>query len=116
MIFDSLPYYDNELEQYPILKEKVERERRGKGRRVSAGFIEGSDRSEAKRANRRVVSTGMFDTMRALVVTEEPEEFDQQTDEESIDDDELPDWAKRTSYEDDPLGAPFSAPIVLNAN
>ena len=26
MIFDSLPYYDNELEQFPILKEKVERE------------------------------------------------------------------------------------------
>ncbi|KAI0651603.1 breast carcinoma amplified sequence 2 [Trametes meyenii] len=25
-IFDSLPYYDNELEQYPFLKEKVERE------------------------------------------------------------------------------------------
>ncbi|TBU64815.1 breast carcinoma amplified sequence 2 [Dichomitus squalens] len=26
IIFDSLPYYDNELEQYPILKEKVEKE------------------------------------------------------------------------------------------
>ncbi|OJT15981.1 Pre-mRNA-splicing factor SPF27 [Trametes pubescens] len=25
-IFDSLPYYDNELELYPVLKEKVERE------------------------------------------------------------------------------------------
>ncbi|KAF9243885.1 breast carcinoma amplified sequence 2 [Melanogaster broomeanus] len=25
-IFDSLPYYDNDLEQYPILKEKVEKE------------------------------------------------------------------------------------------
>lgn len=25
-IFDSLPYYDNDLEQNPILKEKVERE------------------------------------------------------------------------------------------
>ncbi|KAI8995362.1 breast carcinoma amplified sequence 2 [Trametes punicea] len=25
-IFDSLPYYDNELEQYPVLKEKVEKE------------------------------------------------------------------------------------------
>jgi hypothetical protein len=25
-IFDSLPYYDNDLEQFPILKEKVERE------------------------------------------------------------------------------------------
>ena len=24
--FDSLPYYDNDLEQYPILKEKVEKE------------------------------------------------------------------------------------------
>lgn len=26
VIFDSLPYYDNDLEQYPFLKEKVERE------------------------------------------------------------------------------------------
>ena len=26
IIFDSLPYYDNELEQYPILKERVEKE------------------------------------------------------------------------------------------
>jgi pre-mRNA-splicing factor SPF27 len=25
-IFDSLPYYDNDLEQYPTLKEKVEKE------------------------------------------------------------------------------------------
>src|ERR1700733_13142109 len=25
-IFDSLPYYDNELEIYPILKQKVEQE------------------------------------------------------------------------------------------
>ncbi|KIJ68651.1 hypothetical protein HYDPIDRAFT_82505 [Hydnomerulius pinastri MD-312] len=25
-IFDSLPYYDNDLEQYPLLKEKVEKE------------------------------------------------------------------------------------------
>ncbi|KAH9835798.1 breast carcinoma amplified sequence 2 [Rhodofomes roseus] len=26
MIFDSLPYYDNDLEQFPVLKEKVEKE------------------------------------------------------------------------------------------
>jgi pre-mRNA-splicing factor SPF27 len=26
MIFDSLPYYDNDMEQFPILREKVERE------------------------------------------------------------------------------------------
>jgi hypothetical protein len=25
-IFDSLPYYDNDLEQFPILKEKVDKE------------------------------------------------------------------------------------------
>lgn len=25
-IFDSLPYYDDDLEKYPLLKEKVERE------------------------------------------------------------------------------------------
>ncbi|KAM5538267.1 hypothetical protein V8D89_008154 [Ganoderma adspersum] len=32
MIFDSLPYYDNDLEQFPILKEKVERELAREGR------------------------------------------------------------------------------------
>ena len=32
VIFDSLPYYDNELEQYPVLKEKVERELAREGR------------------------------------------------------------------------------------
>lgn len=26
VLFDSLPYYDNDLEQYPILKEKVDKE------------------------------------------------------------------------------------------
>lgn len=25
-IFDSLPYYDNDLEQFPLLKQKVEQE------------------------------------------------------------------------------------------
>jgi hypothetical protein len=25
-IFDSLPYYDNDLEQFPILREKVDKE------------------------------------------------------------------------------------------
>lgn len=25
-VFDSLPYYDNDLEQYPVLREKVEKE------------------------------------------------------------------------------------------
>ena len=31
-IYDSLPYYDNELEQYPILREKVEKELAREGR------------------------------------------------------------------------------------
>lgn len=26
IVYDSLPYYDNDLEEYPILKEKVEKE------------------------------------------------------------------------------------------
>lgn len=26
MIFDSLPYYDNDLEQFSVLREKVEKE------------------------------------------------------------------------------------------
>lgn len=46
----------------------------------------------------------MLDAMRALVVTEEPEEVDHLSDEESIDDEELPEWAQRTAYVDDPIG------------
>ena len=56
-------------------KEKADREARSKGRRASAGDAVGSGESTG-RANRRVVSTGMLDAMRNMVVTEEPEEME----------------------------------------
>ena len=85
-------------------REKAERDRRGKGRRVSASAAE---ISQVKRSNRRVVSTGMLDAMKAMVVseeTEEPGDLNAISEAESVEDDDLPEWAKRSSYEDDPYG------------
>ena len=84
-------------------RERLERESRSKGRRVSAGDAVNSQGGSA-RANRRVVSTGMLDAMRNMVVTEEPEEMESIDEEEAIDDDELPPWAKRSTYEGDDYG------------
>lgn len=54
---------------------------------------------------RRVVSTGMMNTM----LSEEPEQLDvlEESGEESVDDDELPEWAKRSTFMNDPLGTSF---------
>ncbi|KIP07844.1 hypothetical protein PHLGIDRAFT_70384 [Phlebiopsis gigantea 11061_1 CR5-6] len=82
-------------------REKAERERRSKGRRVSAGDAE---LVQTKRSNRRVVSAGMFDAMRGMALTEEPEEGEMISEAESVDDEELPDWARRNLFVDDNLG------------
>ena len=81
--------------------EKAERERRNKGRRVSASDAE---LAATKRSNRRVVSTGMLGPLRDLVLTEEPEEGGHVSETESIDDEDLPEWAKRSTFENDNLG------------
>ena len=83
--------------------ERMEREARAKVRRVSAGDALGSGESSG-RAKRRVVSTGMLDAMRSMVVTEEPEEMESIEEEEAIDDEELPPWAKRSTFPDDDYG------------
>ncbi|EMD35736.1 hypothetical protein CERSUDRAFT_156446 [Gelatoporia subvermispora B] len=83
---------------------RKERQERSKGRRVSAGDAIEQSEPEMGRSKRRVVSTGMLDAMRSLVVTEEPEGMETVSEEDSVDDDELPDWAKRTTFIDDPLG------------
>ncbi|KAI0683844.1 hypothetical protein BC835DRAFT_1422907 [Cytidiella melzeri] len=82
--------------------EKASKDRRGKNRRVSAtatGFLPES------RPSRRVVSTGMLEAMKAMAVseeTEEPEDVGSLSDAESVEDDDLPEWAKRTSFADNP--------------
>ncbi|KAH9929209.1 uncharacterized protein B0H18DRAFT_1117557 [Fomitopsis serialis] len=84
-------------------RERAERRQR-EGRRASS--VEGLMNSSAasKRASRRVVSTGMLDAMRDMVVTEEPEEMETLTEEDAVEDDDLPEWAKRSTFADNPLG------------
>lgn len=79
-----------------------ERAERARGRRVSAG--DAPREGGSKRSGRRVVSTGMLEAMRDMVVTEEPEEMETAAEEDSVDDEDLPSWAKRSTFEDDPLG------------
>ncbi|TFY68800.1 hypothetical protein EVJ58_g806 [Rhodofomes roseus] len=92
-------------------RERAERKQR-EGRRASSveGLLGGH--AASRRASRRVVSTGMLDTMRNIVVTEEPEEMETLTEEDAIEDDDLPDWAKRSTFVDDPLAGRLHALLV----
>ncbi|CAK5263641.1 unnamed protein product [Mycena citricolor] len=68
--------------------------------------------NSAEKAKRRV-SMGMFEMMSALKVTAEPgqiDEIDEESDgtEESVDDDDLPEWARRAAFENDELGRAHS--------
>lgn len=89
-------------------REKAERDRKVKGRRVSAGDAEQFDR---RRSARRVVSSGMLNAMKGMVLTEEPEEGANISDAESIDDEELPEWAKRSTFGNDYLGGLYRASV-----
>ena len=96
-------------------KERMEREARAKGRRVSAGDAMGGLEGSA-RAKRRVVSTGLLEGMRGMAVTEEPEEMEslrEEEEEEAVDDDDLPPWAKRTTFADDDYGECLFQPFVV---
>ncbi|KAI0354353.1 hypothetical protein OH77DRAFT_1425914 [Trametes cingulata] len=98
-------------------KEKAEREARAKGRRVSAGDASSSSGDNSARSNRRVVSTSLLDSFRGMSVTEEPEEMESVEEEDAIDDDELPPWAKRSAYVGDDYGrllALFTALLPTN--
>ena len=82
---------------------------RAKNRRVSTGdserrtpgLLEPGDRG------RRRVSTGMLSLMQNMSLSEEPEDMDdvrEELEEEMIDDEDLPEWAKRSNFADDRLG------------
>ena len=82
--------------------EKGERGRR----RVSTGETGGEGRNQV---GRRAVSGGMVDLMKGMELTEEPEDVEEVGEVEgSIDDEELPNWAKRSTFADDELGKPSS--------
>jgi hypothetical protein len=55
---------------------------------------------------RRAVSTGMVSSMDNMTLSEEPEAMEtlSESGEESVDDEELPEWAKRTTFPNDALG------------
>ncbi|KAJ7117881.1 hypothetical protein C8R43DRAFT_934318, partial [Mycena crocata] len=103
-------------------RKAVEKEGRGSvrsmsraNRRASSGDRDGESKvsmlltpAAGDKARRRV-SVGMFEMMSSLRVTEEPSqmgEIDEEGEdsEESIDDEELPEWARRKSFENDEIG------------
>ena len=82
------------------------REGRGQNRRVSTGDVFTSQSpQETPRPGRRVVSTsGILDPMRTMSLSEEPEDMEALSESESVGEDDLPDWAKRSLFADDPIG------------
>lgn len=100
-----------EKEKERLAAEKRKEAKAGKGRRASAGDGEGQALSlQTGGRARRVVSTGVIDTMRDMMVCEESDSMlhsvteEDEEGENGLDDDELPDWAKRSKFLDDPLG------------
>jgi hypothetical protein len=101
-------------------RERVARKEKAelKARRVSAG--DGDQLASFQfpgprgRLPRRVVSTSMIGAMNNMSLSEEPEAMEtlSESGEESVDDDELPDWAKRTTFANDPLGE-FHRPLLI---
>jgi hypothetical protein len=99
-------------------KERLALEKtRSKSRRQSSGDGEGKGLGLPAGRGRRIVSAGMLDVMRNMVVSEEPEAMENVMEEEeedynedseaSVEDDVLPDWAKRSKFVDEPLGKPL---------
>ncbi|KAF8630566.1 hypothetical protein AX17_005378 [Amanita inopinata Kibby_2008] len=95
---------------------------RSKGRRVSAGDGEGQSMTammiEASKDDRRRVSAGMIEVLRGMSLSEEPEEMDNipegDEDEESVDDEDLPEWARRGKFVDGQAHALLVAFLPLN--
>ncbi len=79
-----------------------ERDRSLKNRRVSAGEADrrGSTSPDIRPFNGRAVSMGVLNDSLA----EEPEGMGAIEEESAVDDDDLPKWAKRSTFRDDPLG------------
>ncbi|KAH0835591.1 hypothetical protein J3R83DRAFT_9316 [Lanmaoa asiatica] len=94
---------------------KRTKEGRGQNRRVSAGdMFNYRFPHEASRLGRRVVSTsGILDSMRSMSLSEEPEDMETFSEAESIDEDDLPEWAKRSLFADDPVGRAHALLIAL---
>ncbi|KAI0248527.1 hypothetical protein BJV78DRAFT_1235181 [Lactifluus subvellereus] len=108
-------------------KEKLDREARGKGRRSSAPLPDSDpsafndETAGSGHTVRRVVSANLLDAMQNLVVTEEPEalqtlaEEDDDADDDafSVDDDDLPPWAKRDAFPDGDLPRAHALLVAL---
>ncbi|KAA1470852.1 hypothetical protein DENSPDRAFT_798367 [Dentipellis sp. KUC8613] len=101
-------------------RERMEREIRMKGRRVSAPALdldEDKPSSRPGRGARRIMSTSILYDLHELSVSDEPEGMQPvgEEDEENVDvdDDDLPEWAKRSSFADDPLGRGHALLVVL---
>jgi len=94
-------------------RERAAKVEQARGRRASAGAALGEKNGHTRASKRRVVSAGMLDAMRDMVVTEEPEEMETVTEEDSVDDEELPEWAKRSTFADNPLGRVHALLVAL---
>ncbi|KAG1764427.1 hypothetical protein EDD22DRAFT_776007 [Suillus occidentalis] len=83
---------------------KKEREGRAKSRRVSAGDADPFRSPSSPPSSRRVVSSGLLDSMQKLTMMEENEEMAALSEEESVDEEDLPEWAMRGFFAEHPLG------------
>jgi hypothetical protein len=96
---------------------KREKEGRGKGRRVSAGDADTFRfPSQQSLSSRRVFSSGLLDSMQNMTMMDETEEMAALSEEESVDEEDLPEWAKCGSFAEHPLGWSFNYLVLYGTN
>ncbi|KAI5122405.1 hypothetical protein M0805_002956 [Coniferiporia weirii] len=85
-------------------------ESRAKGRRTSLG--KHRDDKSPDRGD-KVTSTGLFEAMNNMTITEETDPPDQSEGEDSVDEDSLPGWAKRATPAEGPLARAHTLLVAL---
>jgi hypothetical protein len=94
--------WERELQR--VAKKEKDRDR-DRTRRVSASDFQSSPLEPGSRnSERRVFSSGLLEAAQGLSLTDEPGEIETFSEDDIIEDDELPEWAKRISFSGDLLG------------
>ncbi|CAG7850577.1 SubName: Full=Uncharacterized protein {ECO:0000313/EMBL:CCA69893.1} [Serendipita indica DSM 11827] len=91
--------------------DKIQDERRGSSRNSSVNGRLTPERQPSPVAKLRAKRSGglLTDTMQAMTLTEEPEDEPASP----MDEEHLPNWAKRTAFVDDPMGRTFALLVHL---
>jgi hypothetical protein len=85
-------------------KMRTGKEAKANRRRASDGDGDPLAIDSIGRSDRRIISAGVLDAMKSLAITEEMEDAEIVSEGDSVEDCDLPNWAKSSCFAEEPLG------------